>query len=164
MAKVHGVKEIENLLRQLPINMQANVVRSGNRAIANEFVKRVKANPNLPATVRSAIISSVGYGIKRKKGLYMVGLRKRFAPLAHLIEYGTDDRYQKQPRRTLKFGTATVKLGKKRGRYTGRMPANPFLRPLLDYYSSEDIEAIWAKAAERNFNLQLRKLAKMRGW
>lgn len=158
--QVLGVKEIEMALRQLPISMQANVVRAGNRAIANEFVKRIKANPNLPATVRTAIISSVGFGIKRKKGLYMVGLRKRFAPLAHLIEFGTADRYQKRPRHTLNFGKAKVTFGQKRGRYTGRMPANPFLRPLLDHYSSEQIEHIWAKAASRNFNLQMRKLAR----
>jgi len=146
MAKVLGVRQIQQALDQLPAGMQANVIRSGNRAVANDFVKRIKANQSLPATVRAAIIAAVGFGTKRKMGLHMVGLRKRFGPLAHLIEFGTAPRTQN-----------------KTGRYTGRMPANPFLRPTLEEYTPELIEAIWSKAAGRNFNLQLRKLAKVAG-
>lgn len=140
--KVLGMRELQQALSEIPARMQQNVLRSGNRALANEFVKSIRNNPNLPATVRKAIASTQHISMQKTKG-FRVGLRQPFSPLSHLLEFGTTDRTQKTT-----------------GRFTGRMPAQPFLRPALDEFTSDRITQIWVKAASRNFNLQMRKLAR----
>lgn len=140
--KVLGMKELQQALTQIPTRMQQNVLRSGNRALANEFVKSIRNNSNLPGTVRKAIRAVQHGSMKQTKG-FRVGLRQPFSPLAHLLEFGTTERTQKTT-----------------GRYTGRMPAQPFMRPALDEFTSDRATQIWAKAASRNFNLQMRKLAR----
>lgn len=140
--KVLGMAELQAALAQIPARMQQNVLRSGNRALANEFVKSIRNNPNLPATVRKAIATMQHVSMRNTKG-FRVGLRQPFSPLSHLMEFGTTDRTQKTT-----------------GRYTGRMPAQPFLRPAMDEMTSDRAAQIWAKAASRNFNLQMRKLAR----
>jgi hypothetical protein len=139
--KVLGMKELQQALALIPTRMQQNVLRSGNRAIANEFVKSIRNNPNLPSTVRKAIRLESDPAKRVTKG-FIVGLRRPFSRLGHLVEFGTAPRTQQTT-----------------GRYTGRMPANPFMRPALDEIGGKSAE-IWAKAATRNFNLQMRKLAR----
>lgn len=140
--KVLGLKELEQALGQIPVRMQQNVLRSGNRALANAFVKAIKNNTNLPMTVRRAIRADSDPAKRVTKG-YVVGLRRPFSKLAHLIEFGTAARTQRTT-----------------GRFTGRMPANPFLRPLLDELGGDRASEIWAKAASRNFERQMKKLAR----
>lgn len=140
--KVLGLKELEKALEQIPVKMQQHVLRSGNRALGNQFVKQIRSNTNLPATIRKAAVSLPNPKAYATKG-YLVGLRKPFSPLAHLFEFGTDERAQK-----------------KTGRRTGVMPAVPFLRPVLDDLGGGKAAEIWAKAASRNFELQMRKLAR----
>ncbi|WP_288016445.1 hypothetical protein [Microcystis phage Mae-JY04] len=140
--KVLGIKELQQALSHIPAKMQQNVLRSGNRALANEFVKSIKNNPNLPATVRKAIRLEADPAKRLTKG-YIVGLRKPFSRLGHLIEFGTAERTQRTT-----------------GRATGRMPATPWLRPVLDELGGDRASQIWAKAASRNFELQMRKLAR----
>ena len=140
--QVLGLRELQQAMEQIPERMQQNVLRSGNRAVANAIVKSVRNNTNLPATVRKAIRAESDPSKRVTKG-FMVGLRKPFSPLAHLIEFGSAPRRQKTT-----------------GRFTGRMPANPFLRPALDELGGGKAAEIWAKAASRNFALQMRKLAR----
>jgi hypothetical protein len=140
--RVLGLKELEQALDQIPVRMQQNVLRSGNRALAMAFVRAIRNNPNLPSSVRKAIRADSDPAKRATKG-YVVGLRRPFSNLTHLIEFGTAPRTQK-----------------KTGRFTGRMPANPFLRPLLDELGGDRASEIWAKAASRNFERQMRKLAR----
>lgn len=140
--KVLGMRELQQALAHIPAKMQQNVLRSGNRALANEFVKSIKNNPNLPSTVRKAVRMEADPTKRATKG-FMVGLRKPFSRLGHLIEFGTAERTQKTT-----------------GRATGRMPATPWLRSVLDEMGGDRAAQIWAKAASRNFELQMRKLAR----
>lgn len=140
--KVLGLKELQHALGQIPVRMQQNVLRSGNRALATAFVKSIKNNTNLPMTVRRAIRADSDPAKRMTKG-YVVGLRRPFSSLTHLIEFGTVARTQRTT-----------------GRFTGRMPANPFLRPLLDELGGDRGAQIWAKAASRNFERQMKKLAR----
>lgn len=139
--RVLGLKELERAMGQIPVRMQQNVLRSGNRALAMAVVKEIRNNPGIPMTVRRAVTAAVSFKLKATRG-YIVGLRSPFWPLAHLIEFGTVDRTQRTT-----------------GRYTGRMPANPFLRPAIDAFTADKATQIWAKAASRNFERQMKKLA-----
>lgn len=61
----------------------------------------------------------------KQKGRIMwaeVWIDARIAPHAHIVERGTVERFHK----SRGWGSG------KRGRYTGRMPAKPFLRPAFD--------------------------------
>lgn len=155
MAKVSGVADIQAKLRELPVRLQQNVLRSGNRAIAVEMVKRIKANPNLPPAIKKAVRSISNPQSRVTKG-FVVGLRSPLSPLAHLFEFGTEERFHKPGGRLGGFKA----LAGKRGKSVGRMPATPFLRPVLDELGSDLSAQIWVKAAQRNFDLQMRKLAR----
>lgn len=140
MAEVRGIREIDALLRDLPENMQRNVVRSGNRAVAKEVTDRVQRGGRVHFLVRMA--ATFRQNPKgRATGAFKVALRGRWGRLAHLFEFGTTERTQK-----------------KTGRSTGHMKATPFLRPAVDSMSEDEVAKVWAKAASRNLDLQLKKV------
>lgn len=155
MAKVTGIADIQAKLKELPVRLQQNVLRSGNRAIAVEMVKRIKANPNLPAAVKKAVRQISNPNSRVTKG-FVVGLRRPYSALSHLFEFGTDERYHKPGGRLGGFKA----LAGKKGKSVGRMPATPFLRPVLDELGGDRSAEIWVKAAQRNFDLQMRKMAR----
>lgn len=134
--KVLGVGQIKQALGALPERMQQNVLRAGNRAVANALVKSVKQSG---APLAPAAITRPNPASKITKG-FLVGFRRPFSALAHLFEFGTRERYHKS------------------GKSTGAMRATPMLRPALDNLGSEQAEQIWAKAASRNLATQIRKL------
>lgn len=138
MAEVRGLKEIQTLLTQLPDNMQRNVLRSGNRALAKEVSERIAAGGKVPALARTVTFRE--NPAKRATRAFMVGLRKPWSALAHLFEFGTAPRFHKS------------------GKSTGRMIADPFMRPPLERMSEREAEEIWSKAASRNLDRQLKKV------
>lgn len=146
MAEVRGIKEIGDILKELPGHIEQSVVRSGNRAVAKELASRVQKAPRVHFLVRMAATFQINKERATTKG-YKVGLGGYWGPLAHLFEFGTQDRTQK-----------------KTGRFTGRMKATPFLRPAVDSMSPDEVAKIWSKAASANLNRQLKRLAKIPHW
>jgi len=138
MADVRGIKEIDALLRDLPIDMQRNVARAGNRAVAKEISERVQRGGRVHFLVRMAATFRQNPQA-RSTGGFKVALRGIWGRLAHLFEFGTAERTTKD------------------GRKTGRMRATPFLRPAVDGMSDDEVAKVWAKAASRNLDRQLKK-------
>lgn len=134
--KVLGVGQIKQALDALPERMQQNVLRAGNRAVANQLVKSVKQS-GVP--IAAAATSRPNPASKVTKG-FLVGFRRPFSALAHLFEFGTQQRFHKS------------------GKSTGAMRAQPSLRPALETLGKDQAEQIWAKAASRNLATQLKKL------
>lgn len=140
MAQVFGIKEINDALDKLPNRMQQNVIAAGNRAVAKAVADEAKRG-SIDLSIRAAVHFEQNPSRRATKG-FIVGLRKPWSRLGHLFEFGTGERVQK-----------------KTGRATGRMPMTPWLRPALEAIGGR-AEEIWAKAATRNLDRQLKKLAK----
>ena len=141
-SKIQGLDEIHRKLERLPDRLQQHVLASGNVAVARALAKdmTIRLAGTIHPFLKPVKASQDPRPAKRRTKAYRVHLIKRYAPLAHLIEFGTAPRYQKK------------------GRYTGVMPARPFMRPALEALGQEGIEKIWAKAAGRNVDRQLKKL------
>lgn len=141
---IRGLDELKKELDGLPAKLQKNVIQSGNRAVAKAIVDEVKAQGgSLPDTVIRAVTSGPSrFSDKKRRGGFIVGLRAPFSSMSHWFEYGTGPRFQETT-----------------GRYTGRMTATPWLRPALESIGAR-AEEIWAKAASRNFERQLKKINK----
>ena len=122
--------------------MQKNVLASGNRAVANQVKKRAQAATTNETMRKGLITKQAAFnGLKsRNKWAFIVGVRKPFSALAHLFEFGTAERFTKG------------------GARRGRMSPKPFLRPAVESMSAQEAEAIFSKAAGRNFDRQLAKL------
>lgn len=141
MSKIMGLNDLQHALDQLPDAMQRNVIRAGNRKIAEELRKGIQSS-SWPASLRRVV--SVDLADKRKSRMprFIVGLKKPWSKLAHLFEFGTAPRVQSST-----------------GRATGRMTSTPAMRQALEFIGGR-AEQIFAAAASRNFALQVKKLAK----
>ena len=137
---IRGLKEIQRDLKSLPDNMQQNVLRSGNRALANEVGKEIQTRADLPTTVTAGVTAQADPAKPVTKG-FLVGLRTPFSSMGHWFEYGTGPRWNKA------------------GAYRGQMPATPWLRPPLETVGAK-AEQIWSKGASKNLDRQLRKIGK----
>lgn len=141
--KILGIDEIQKKLDKLPEKMQKNVLASGNRAVATQVKRRMINNSESTTVKRAATVKQAAFnGMRsRNKWAFVVGLRRPFSSLTHLLEFGTGPRVQKTT-----------------GRSTGSMPAQPFMRPALEEMTPSLVEKIWTKSASRNLERQLKKL------
>lgn len=114
--QITGGPEIVKVLNAMPRQLQrkalVNAFRAGANIVRDEAKRKAPNN-----TLRRAITVARGNRRNRpsRNTVVMLALRKPASSLAHLFEFGTQDRRQ----------TTT-------GRFTGRMTATPFLRPALD--------------------------------
>jgi len=140
MATVRGIKEINDILEKLPDRMQQNVIAAGNRAVAKAIADEAK-RADIDVSIKAAVHFEQDPRRRRTKA-FLVGLRRPWSKLGHLFEFGTQERVQKTT-----------------GRATGRMPKTPWLRPALEAIGGKAAD-IWSKAASRNLDRQLKKMAK----
>ena len=140
MSKIIGLSELQAALDAIPDALQRNVVRAGNRAVAEKTRKLIQAS-NWPESLKRMV--SVALADKRRLAMpkFIVGLRKPWSKLAHLFEFGTQNRAHKS------------------GKGTGRMTANPAMRQAIEAIGP-DAERVFVAAAARNFELQMKKLAR----
>jgi hypothetical protein len=87
------------------------------RAAASAHIRYLGKNPG-------QYLASI-YGGTFDKESQVGGFVRSGDPLAHLLEYGTKDRYKKTLR------TAREVLGQLRAGFTGAMPAYPAIEPVL---------------------------------
>lgn len=145
--KLHGVKEMQRALQELPDELQQPLVEvalvraaAPMRDAAEELAP--DAEPFGRGLVQHVITSTkltetqakeVGPPRKDEARVYVGidGERPGYAPYAHLNEWGTGPRYHKS------------------GKYVGEMPAKPFMRPAFD---------ATARAVIRRFVEQLRPM------
>ncbi len=132
-----GARDLARNLRELPEHLQKGAIRRGllkvGQPIADDAEQRLDAVRLKPRiAVASQLSKRQRAGQRREKGVTTVYIGVRPSSLAHLIEFGTTDRY------TTGGGDGRGKRGRQAralgmgGAYRGKMPANPFLRPAWD--------------------------------
>jgi len=150
MAKVTGLAELSAALKSVPDIVAVRVAYSGTRAVANEVAKRARKN----ALAHGGGLARMAKAITTRKatrgqiraqvaGGIIVGWRKPWSRLAHLFEFGTAERVQKET-----------------GRRTGRMAPQPHLRPAIAEVAATVFEAVFVRGAARRLERELKKLAK----
>lgn len=123
---VTGVKEIDNVLRALPIEMNHRIIGSAHLAAAKPLVEREKLLA--PEGPTGNLVDSIGamlVPLKRadRIGEVVVGPRRtgRYRGFAgHLVEFGTKQRRLR--------GRGKYSAGANRG----IMPKHPFAKPAFD--------------------------------
>ena len=130
--KVHGLKDIEKVLRQLPLKARQRVVMNGLRAGARLIAKDAKARvPVRTGALRDSItVATVRKSKRSARRQVLIGFKKPVSRRAHLTEFGT------------KF-----------------QPAEPFMRPALDSQGPAAIVKmgkIWGRGIEREASLLAR--------
>ena len=98
------------------------------RAAASAHIRYLGKNPG-------QYLASI-YGGTFDKGARVGGFVRSGDPLAHLLEYGTKDRYKKSLR------NAREVLGQLRAGFTGAMPAYPAIEPVLAANESRIRDAV----------------------
>lgn len=151
--KVTGLKEIEEVLKKLPRSLTEKVVKSAHIQAAKPLIEKAKSNApkddgdliaSIGITSRikgkeklvKAPLGSIGVGPRRGKGKNQKGRH------AHLVEYGTVTRKQKN------------------GKVTGVMPAQPFMKPAWESTKDqirENIREELGKSLVRTMKRTIRK-------
>lgn len=147
--RLEGAKELERLLAELPASTAGNAARRGMAKALQPVAKAARADaPVDEGDLRDSIgVSSKLTPAQAKEA----GRRRRdervvyvgpAAPHAHLVEFGTEARFQKN------------------GRFVGKMTPQPFMRPAWDANRDEvlasltqtlriEIEGVMARRAKR---------------
>lgn len=117
--KIEGMVELRDALEKLerslndPDMIEA-ILKEQAIVVADDARRRAPQGPT--GHLKRGIIAKI---LKRRGDVpapAIAGVDYRIAPHAKLVEFGTSERHQK-----------------KSGRYTGKMPRHPFLRPAWDY-------------------------------
>jgi HK97 gp10 family phage protein len=145
------MKEMLNLLDQLPtIAMQKGVVRNALKKAGQPIAERAKElapfYPGPGRHLRDSIKVSTSLKASQRRGrisdrtsvTVYVGAS---APHAHLVEFGTGPRTQKN------------------GRFTGQMPPNPFMRTAWDTLKMSSLK-IFSDQMREEIYKAARRLAK----
>lgn len=119
--KIEGAREIQRVLEEMPRRLQRQALvhafREGANIVRDEA--KVKAATLPDGFAQALIVARPTAKQRRRRGQHetvvVIAFKKgKFSRLAHLFEFGTAERFQKS------------------GRFTGRITAQPFLRPALD--------------------------------
>lgn len=140
--ELHGAKELEAALRELPFRVAKTTLRRALLKAAVPMVEQGQANAPAEHLKRRLIVSSqlsrrqkakAGRQARATSGTYVATVYVGEMPsrLAHLFEFGSSPRY------TTGKGDARRKSGAavssvKAGAYRGRMIAQPYMRPAFD--------------------------------
>jgi len=154
---IDGLAELDKLLKDLPVNVERNVIRGALRAGQKTMMDVAKAKLRENGSIKTGELEkSLRVRFRRKSEKwgwvrsYLIAGNKK-AWYAHLIEYGTGSFYagsgnnsKKQPyeikpknRKSLFFAGMARKLVK----HPGIRP-RPFMRPAFDTSNQQSVEAI----------------------
>lgn len=130
--QIEGFKELDDMLKQLPKAMGKTVLRNALKKAAIPI--RDAAKENVPIGPTGNLKDSIGISTRLKKSQRRGRIRSKdrvevfvgsSAPHAHLIEFGTVERFRKGARGA-----------------TGAMPATPFLTQAWDATKQEALQII----------------------
>lgn len=141
---IAGGKQLDDLLKTLPMKVQKNMLRSAMRAGA--AVYRAKARENVPVHL-GALKKSIRITSNSKQGWVRASVKvgNAVAWYAHLVEYGTRAHKIKAAKgRALRLGQVVVAEVDHPG-----AQAHPFMRPAADDGHAGAIDAVKAKLRER---------------
>jgi hypothetical protein len=142
MADVKGIREIQALFDGAPLRIQKNAANSGTQTVATEVRKKAEQFARSHGGGLARLAAKKVIIVKKVAGKFtrQVGWKKPWSRLAHLFEFGTAERVQKET-----------------GRRTGRMAPKPHLRSAVADMSVQQVEALFVKGAARRF---MRDMAK----
>ena len=136
-SKVQGVRQTRALMRKLalidpklPDQLVVKALRKGANVVARDARGRVDqrtGRTRKSITVRKATRSQRARG----RGRVYIGNKWPQGAAAILLEFGTAPRYQAST-----------------GRFTGQMPARPFMRPALEARAADAARAVFDGLAE----------------
>lgn len=168
---ISGLKELDAILKNLPVKIEKNVMRGAIRAGLNEIRTEAKAQLTSGGHVKTgALQRSVKVGFARKsekfgwvRGRVTAGDKKAW--YAHLIEFGTGSFYSgngsKSKRSPYEIKPKTRKslffagLMKENVTHPGIRPS-PFMRTAFDSKSAASIKA-FASYMEKRIPKELKK-------
>ena len=140
--KMVGFKEMDALLQAIPRQLAGQGVASGMRralqpvaAAARSYApgslsERIRIAPTIKAGQQAQSLEKPGKG---RRVMYVGST----APHAHLVEFGTVERFLAKAYIRTKNYRGRMKSIKIDGRSTGIMPPDPFLRPAWDANKDE---------------------------
>jgi HK97 gp10 family phage protein len=130
-AELEGAAELQRLLDQLPAKVQRKVSRAAISAGLTPILRAMrKGVPVKEGTLKKSLGRKVKAYPKTYTTVGLAGPKKYAAPHAHLVEYGTGPRYDKD------------------GNYAGQMPPNPFVRKARDEQTTAAATAVAKKVKE----------------
>lgn len=143
---IEGGQHIQKALLELPRRYQRqamkNAFMAGARIVAKEARAQAKSK-QIGTKFSKSIVARIGTARDRKRlgksTIAKVALKKPHSRLAHLFEFGTAPRRQRN------------------GRFTGQIMAKPFLRPALDVAGGRAIKEI-ARISKLNIETIARQL------
>lgn len=143
-AKVTGFAEIDRNLREFPKQVQRRVIRAsltaGAKVIADEAARRVPVDTgNLRHSVR--VRSTARSGVP--KALVMAGHRSK------VYKNGRSRKASKKNGNTPPYYAYYIEFG------TAKMPAQPFMRPAMDYKNREALGVIADEMRRRISEIRL---------
>jgi len=119
--KLEGMEKLSRKMFEMD-ELLRNVGRETAKEQGEMLADRIRANiPTGPTgnLRRSVVVKTMPGGWP-----VIVGIDRRIAPHAHLVEYGTSDR--RYPK------SKALAIGDEKRAWVGPMPAKPFFRPALD--------------------------------
>ena len=163
--KMVGFKEMDALLQAIPRQLAGQGVASGMRralqpvaAAARSYApgslsESIRIAPTIKAGQMAQSLEKPGKGRK----VMFVGST---APHAHLVEFGTVERFLAKAYIRTKNKRGRMKSIKIDGRSTGIMPPDPFLRPAWDANKDEVLATLATAIREEISNALGRRLNK----
>ena len=144
--KIHGLRELEKTLKELPARIEMNVMRGGVRAGARVFANAAKSNVNnVTGTLRKSIKVSARLDRRHSEVVAKVIAGTYYA---HMVEFGTKAHGIKpKNRRALAFNGPdgpVVAAAEHPG-----AQAKPFMRPAFDEHMDAAIAAFRKYAETR---------------
>jgi HK97 gp10 family phage protein len=140
--KISGFKEIDALLQSIPRQIAGRGVTAGLRKALQPVAATARsyAPGGLPQTIKIAPEIKAG---QRAQSLLKPGSGRRVmyvgsaAPHAHLVEFGTVERFHAKEYISVIGKRGRRKAMKINGKSTGFMTPDPFLRPAWDMHKDE---------------------------
>lgn len=134
---------LRNAERELPRAVSNKIKRTVVTEATKHFERQLRAQtPHFDTgTIKRSITRVVrNYRTRGRRGargpdryfLGVVGPSLRTGPHAHLIEFGTDERYTTGAGSAFRLETDHHGILRARGLYRGRMPAMPFFEAIFD--------------------------------
>lgn len=156
MVSVSGLKELDDLLKQLPVNIEKNVLRGAMRAGQKVIADTAKANLRKEGAIDTGELEkSIRIRFKRKsekfgwvRAFVFAGNEKAY--YAHWVEYGTASYYVGsgrtvgQPYEITPKVAGSLFLGgafRESVMHPGAKP-KPFMRPAVDQSYNAAIDAV----------------------
>ena len=158
-----GVKEIDQVLREMPSQLTRKVLQSAARKAAKPMVAdmKAKAPERTGALVKSIGVKALKSRVDNLRAVVVAGVRRgrRYkAYHAHLIEFGTSARTPKK-KKMLAFwnGEHIVRIGR-----TAGTPAQPFIRPAIDAHI-DGVKRNYGENVGKALNTYMKRIIKKHG-